>query len=639
MSQLIAQIKEIFSQEGVLSKHIQGYSPRLVQLEMAIAIAKALEQNQVLITEAGTGTGKTYAYLIPSLISGKKVIISTGTKNLQDQLYHRDLPLIRKALGIPIKIAILKGRANYLCLHRLHTYMQTDFVSKENLHLLYSVKRWAEISNDGEIEHFESVKLSSELLPYITSTAENCLGQDCEFYSKCFLIKARRQAQEASLLIVNHHLFFADSQLKDSGVNELLPDSNAIIFDEAHQLHEIGTHFLGEAISNKQLQYLARDIQAEQQVDAPDLWDLKYDADRLIYASKELLRALGTSTRGTWENIVHKPQIKAAIQTIETLLMRLTKQLEVAYVRGRGLENCFKRILDLTQKFKRLTLSVADTQIHWYETQENYFAIHHTPMSIGGYFQKLIEESDKSWIFTSATLSIGGDFTHFESHLGLPDATRLYLESPFDYAKQALLYLPALNVGPNDENYISKVVDLVVPLLELTEGRAFFLFTSHRALKEAALHLAKRVSFPLLIQGTAPKSQLLNSFCNTQHAVLLGTSSFWEGVDVKGSSLSCVIIDKIPFVAPDDPILKSRLEHYKRQGKNPFQEYQLPQAVITLRQGVGRLIRDINDRGVLMLCDPRLVVKDYGKIFLDSLPSIPMTSSLDDINTFLKEGS
>lgn len=637
MNSAIAQIEEIFSLAGALAKNIPGYSPRAIQLEMAIAITKALEQSNVLIAEAGTGTGKTYAYLIPCLISGKKVIVSTGTKNLQDQLFHRDIPLLRKILGRPIKVALLKGRGNYVCLHRLNTYLQTRFINSEFGQKLFNIKNWVESSRDGEIEHIKEPQPDSRLLPYITSTADNCLGQDCEYFSKCYLLKARREAQEVDLLIVNHHLFFADSQLKDVGITELLPDVDAVIFDEAHQLHEIATHFLGQSVSGRQFIYLARDIHTQRELDAPDMLELKEESDKLINATGELQKAFGSACKGTWGHIFYKPEIKAGLENLENVLTRLEKILELASVRGRGLENCWRRTVEMTHKLKELTILSGDKHIHWYEVQDNNFVLYHTPMDISDYFQRLIQGNTQTWIFTSATLSVNGDFSHFESQLGLANTTRLHLNSPFDYQKQALLYLPPLQVFPNEEGYVKSMLEFVIPVLRRTEGRAFFLFTSHRTLKEASIQLADQIEYPLLIQGSASKSQLLKTFCELDHAILLGTSSFWEGVDVKGKRLSCVIIDKIPFLSPDDPILKTRFEYLKKQGRNPFQDYQLPQAVISLRQGVGRLIRDQEDYGILVLCDPRLTAKEYGKIFIDSLPPMPMTQSFDEVQTFLED--
>lgn len=630
------RIKQAFGAQGLLSKSIPGYLPRTVQLEMALAVGQALDNEELLIAEAGTGTGKTYAYLIPSLLSGKKVIIATGTKNLQDQLFHRDIPVIRKALALPLKVAILKGRSNYICLHRTNTYLESDFVSTENARTIYAVQRWAQTSEEGEIEHCDVIKPDSSLLPYVTSSTDNCLGQDCEFFTKCFLFKARDKAEAADVVIINHHLFFADSQLRRSGISEILPDSDAVIFDEAHQLPDIAMHFLGESISGRQLIYLARDIQAELQKEAQDLQILQLAAEHLINATKKLQESFGFNTKGSFENIIYKPELQKAIASISQQLLDLQKITEVASIRGRGLENCWRRTLDLSQRFARLTIPAPQDQIHWYEVQENNFTLHHTPINVADYFNDLIHQEPKAWIFTSATLSVNQDFRHFESHLGLSGATKLYLESPFDYKKQALLYLPSIQATPSDDDYTATIVETIIPVLNLTQGRAFFLFTSHKALKEAAYLLAQKISFPLLIQGDQPKRYLLDKFCQLENAVLLGASSFWEGVDVKGDLLSCVIIDKIPFLAPDDPILRTRLDIYKKQGKNAFLDYQLPQAVISLRQGVGRLIRDVSDKGILVLCDPRLISKDYGQVFLDSLPAMPTTQSFNKVRHFFE---
>jgi ATP-dependent DNA helicase DinG len=638
MSPLAAQIEEIFSEQGILSKKIPGFSARPIQLEMAVAISQALAEKQVLIAEAGTGTGKTFAYLIPSLMSGQKVIVSTGTKNLQDQLFHRDVPALQKILGIPLKISLLKGRANYLCLHRLNTYLETEFVQSETRQQLFNIKQWSDNTHQGELDHYPNISSEPSLLPFVTSTAENCLGHECEFYSQCFLVKARRQAQESDILIINHHLFFADSQLKNIGVSDLLPEVDAVIFDEAHQLHEVGTHFLGETLSSRQIIYLGRDIKAEQQKDAPDMFNLKLAADQLIHLSKEMQNIFKSQIKGIYQHIKHKPQLKTNFEKLEEALSVLLQQLEIAHHRGKGLANCLKRTSEFILKFKRLTSLPSEEKMSWYEAQENYFAIHQTPVSISDYFQELMQAGhEKAWIFTSATLSLQKNFSHFEQQLGLSEAKWLYLESPFDYKTQALLYLPSIQSKPHEEAFIPEMINKAVPLLQLTEGRAFFLFTSHFALKEVATKLAKYLPYPLLVQGDAPKRELLKLFCELENPVLLGTSSFWEGVDVKGDRLSCVIIDRIPFASPEDPILKTRIEHYKRQGKNPFVEYQLPQAVIALRQGVGRLIRDAADRGVLMICDPRLIAKDYGETFLAALPPMPITYSLDEVRSFLQE--
>lgn len=634
MSQLIAKIRKIFASDGALAERLPGYSPRDVQLEMAIAVTTALEQKQILLAEAGTGTGKTYAYLIPSIMSGKKIIISTGTKNLQDQLFHRDIPLIRKTLGVPFKVALLKGRSNYLCLHRLHTYSHNSS-NLEVLTTFAAIKNWSEQSVDGEVERFPT-KLTNQILPYVTSTTENCLGHECEFFNKCFLFKARRQAQEADVVIINHHLFFADHRLRESSISELLPDCDAVIFDEAHQLPDIATHFLGETLSSRQIIFLARDLQNEAQIEAGDMPILKQYAERLIAATTFLLASFGTVGRGSWEYIVNRPQLSAALKNFHELLTESLQLLEQVAIRGKGLENCYKRMLDLAMRFARLTVRFPEGQVHWYELDNDSFAIHHTPMYVGDYFNELLAAKHQTWIFTSATLSLGGNFSHFEFSLGLKNTIKLHLESPFNFSKQAMMYLPLHNYQPNHETYLRDILEEALPLLRLTKGRTFFLFTSHKALRQAALYLKPILNNPLLVQGEASKAQLLKTFCSMDNAILLGTSSFWEGVDIKDNHLYCVIIDKIPFMVPDDPILKARVDFYKKQGKNPFLEYQLPHAVIAMRQGVGRLIRATSDKGVLMICDPRLIQKDYGKIVLQSLPAMSITHSLDDVATFLQ---
>lgn len=636
MTQLIAQTKKIFAAEGPLAKKIPNYSPRAVQVDMAVAVASALEQDEILLAEAGTGTGKTYAYIIPSILSGKKVIISTGTKNLQDQLFYRDLPILRKALSIPLKVALLKGRNNYLCHHRLlshlHTHQRLDLL--ENLSV---IKEWAEQTKDGELDLFPG-KILPANLPVITSTVDNCLGQDCSFYNKCFLYKARRQAQESDITIINHHLFFADNNLKDSGFSELLPESAAVIFDEAHQLPDIATQFLGETLSSRQIYFLARDLISEVNNEAKEVGEVKVLAEKLIAATSFWLASFGPPMRGPWNKVAHRPELKVAISNFKVVATDILKLLELLAVRSKGLENCYKRVEDLVQRFDRLTGEFNEGHIHWFESNEEMFALHHSPIYVGEFFQTLLAKK-QAWIFTSATLSIGGDFSHFEFSLGLKNPLRLQLMSPFDFTTQALMYLPRHQTDPNNSNYINEIVQQALPILRLTKGRTFFLFTSHRALKQAAQYLSTVLTNPLLIQGDAPKTQLLQRFCSRNDAILLGTTSFWEGVDVKDNHLQCVIIDKIPFMVPDDPILKARIEFYKRQGKNPFLEYQLPHAVIGMRQGVGRLIRAASDRGLLMICDPRLLLKEYGQTVLSSLPPMPITHSLVDVANFLKENN
>jgi ATP-dependent DNA helicase DinG len=623
---------------GLLAASLKNFSPRPPQLMMAHAVAQALTQQEMLVVEAGTGTGKTFAYLIPALLAQQKVIISTGTKNLQDQLFERDLPFIRRALQSRLKTALLKGRANYLCLQRLDTYAQAGFWGAKPLAREWSLaKQWARQTQTGDIAELAAIPEDSPIWPYITSTIDNCLGQDCPSYKECFLVKARRVAQEADLLVVNHHLFFADIAVRDNGFGELLPGVQAVIFDEAHQLIETATHFLGDSFSSRQLQALARDVIAEQSGEAFDL----HTTETMLLALQQSLvmmhNALGREHKGVWSHIVHKKELQTAIAAVKNHLQQLQTQLELSSGRTKGLENCWKRCLALYQKFTQITQLNSEQQVHWYQTHTQSFSIHLTPLTVAQQFRDTLQKRPGAWIFTSATLALGEDFSHFVQNLGLEQAKTLKLLSPFDYATQSLLYVPQGLPAPDDEFHTQRVIDAAIPVIQAAQGRTFFLFTSHRALKIAAERLATRLEFPLLIQGTMPKAKLLAEFQRLGNVVLLGTGSFWEGVDVQNGVLACVIIDKLPFAAPDDPVLKARVAALKQQGRDPFWDHQLPRAVISLKQGAGRLIRDTKDKGVLMLGDPRLFDKNYGKLFLNSLPPMPQTREFSVVEKFFSQ--
>lgn len=629
-------IQKIFGANGILSSILPGFSPRAIQQNMAEAVGKALDEEQSLIVEAGTGTGKTFAYLVPALLSGKKIIISTGTKNLQEQLFYRDLPFIRKALGLPRKIVLLKGRANYLCLSRLQMHLEdARFSSKELVNELQLIKKWSGRTQSGDIGELTDIAEDSLIWSYVTSTKENCLRQECPQFSDCHLMKARRKALEADILVVNHHLFFADSALRESASAELLPGSHAIIFDEAHQLAEVATNFMGEVLSSRQIIELAKDVIVEQINSAADLSLLREVALQLDMAVHEFRLTFGTQNhKNIWANICHKPALQSALNNLKDKLSQLQDMLKVAAERTKNFKNYWERCIELLNQFIKLTGNAVQDHIHWYETTQKTFRIHLTPISIANEFRKIIDKQKRAWIFTSATLSVDRHFEHFANALGLNDAQTLILDSPFNYEKQALLYIPPKLPEPSAQDYLMLVIEQAVPVLMASQGRAFFLFTSHRALQGAVELLSSRLDYPLLVQGSMPKSMLLQKFCQTANAILLGTSSFWEGVDVRGDALSCVIIDKLPFAMPDDPVLKARVAHFKEQGVDPFISYQLPLAVIALKQGAGRLIRDVNDRGVLMICDPRLLSKGYGKIFLKSLPSMVKTQELADVQSF-----
>ncbi len=632
----MSNLSRFFSPEGALAESIEGFKSRSTQIDMAETIAKAIENEQNLIAEAGTGTGKTFAYLAPALLSGKKVVISTGTKNLQDQLYNKDLPLIRKALKIPFIAALLKGRSNYLCRYRLQNAIDSTLgFGKEEAVALAKIKSWANRTQSGDVSEMTDVNEGDPAWSWATSTADNCLGQDCPDYNECFLVKARKQAQEADLLVVNHHLLCADWSIRDGGFGELLPKAEVVIVDEAHQLAETASNFLGTHVGGKQLIDLANDTLMEYFKDATDLPELRTACEELEGEVKDLRLAFGIELkRGEWRDITANPKILAGLAAVQEKLTKLRKQLLPASVKTKELDLCYQRAESVSEQLHDLLEDQSGKWIRWYETHRKTFTLSRSPLDIANEFKAFMHKHKATWIFTSATLSVAERFDHFVTHLGLGDIQSQHWESPFEFAKQSLFYHPKGLPKPDDANFIPAIIEFVIPVLEASGGRAFFLFTSHRALKQAADLLARRIEYPLLIQGSKPKTKLLEEFKRLGNAVLLGTASFWEGVDVRGEALSCVIIDKLPFASPGDPVLKARLDAISDAGGNPFFQYQLPAAVIALRQGIGRLIRDETDRGVLMVCDPRLLKRSYGQIFLDSVPSMQRTRNIEDVRSF-----
>ena len=632
-------LAELLGETGPLKDCVRGFSPRIEQQQMAEATAETIAANSTLIVEAGTGTGKTFAYLMPALLSGKKVIISTGTRHLQDQLFGKDLPVVRKALNAPVHSALLKGRSNYLCWHRLQTVASEGRqLSGKQLHELEEVRAWSAHTASGDIAELGLVSEDSVVWPRVTSTVENCLGQECEFFQDCFVVKARRNAMEADIVVINHHLLFADMVLKEEGFGELLPGADAFIIDEAHQLPEVASIFFGTTLSSHQLRDLARDVRLEHLREAGDMQDLPDAADRMEAVIHQLRLALGQADRrAAWSEVATDRDVQTVLLELAGCLQRLKDWLVLAAERGKGLESCRARATLMNDRLLLLQEHASSDYIHWFETFRTSFRLNLTPLDVAPYFRSCVESLQSAWVFTSATLAVGEGFEHFSGQLGLDDARKLKLDSPFNYKKNALLYMPAEMPPPNDRFYVDAVVSCARDILQASKGRAFMLFTSHAALQSAARQLQDTLPYPLLVQGSAPRRELLERFRELGNAVLLGTSSFWEGVDVRGAALSCVIIDKLPFGSPGEPVLQARIEAMREQGENPFMQYQLPRAVINLKQGVGRLIRDENDRGVLVLCDPRLRGKAYGKVFLKSLPDMQQTSSTDVVEKFFAD--
>jgi ATP-dependent DNA helicase DinG len=574
-------------------------------------------------------------------MDGRRVILSTGTRNLQDQLYHKDLPLVRDALvgaglGRVPRISLLKGRANYLCLHRLAlTRAEGWLEERRQADELVRIERWSGRTLRGDIAELSGIPEDSSLWPRVTSTPDNCLGQECPEYDGCFVARARREAQEADVVVINHHLLMADLTLKEEGFGEILPSADAFVLDEAHQLPDVASAFFGRTVGSRQLLDLARDAVAEQLREASDMAGLRDAADALARAVTRVRAALGTGIgRGPWDRRAGDAEVDAAMDELMESLGELVTWLDTAAVRGRGLEQCARRANTLKGRLAAF-MEPEEGTVRWYETFTRAFALHATPLNVAERFGERMRAYPSAWIFTSATLSVGGRFDHFTERLGLGEAETLQLDSPFDYARNARLYLPPNMPQPNSPAHTRAVVDAAVPVIEANPGGTFLLFTSHRALREAAQLLEERLQRLLLVQGSAPRDELLSRFRDAGDAVLLGAQSFWEGVDVRGRALSCVIIDKLPFAAPDDPLLEARLQAIRDRGGNPFMDYQLPQAVLSLKQGVGRLIRDVTDRGVLMLCDPRIRSKAYGRLFIESLPPIPRVDSLAEVAAFM----
>ena len=632
-------VHDILSETGPFADCLDGFTVRPQQQQLAQTIAEVLSNDDSLVCEAGTGTGKTFAYLVPVLLSGKRVIISTGTKHLQDQLYYKDLPIVRKALNVPVVTALLKGRANYLCLHRLE-YGDENFsyISKEDLSELPMIKQWATQTDKGDLAELTNLPEDAAIRSRIVSSAENCLGQDCSFYDDCFVFKARRKANEAEVIIVNHHLLLADLALRESGFGEVLPKADTIIFDEAHQLPDLASDFFSQTLSSRQFTELFNDTTVAYLTDASDMEEVQDEIRESQTSLRKLRLSFGRKERrSAWNEVFVDKEIKEALQDFLDHLITLEKYLDILAERSKSLENCWRRCSNMIEMLQTFMERETEELIQWLETRGQGFLLHQTPLDISAIFQARLAEHGCNCIYTSATLSVAGDFTHFTDQLGLSQTNAQSWSSPFDYQKQALLYLPQGMPEPGESIYTEAVINMALPVIEASQGHAFLLFTSHRAMNEAYRLLAGRIDYPLLRQGDAPRSELLQSFRITKHAVLLGTNSFWEGVDVRGKALSCVIIDKLPFAPPDDPVFRARAAKMQENGQNPFMTYQVPKAVINLKQGVGRLIRDANDYGVLMICDPRLISKAYGKVFLNSLPNMRRSTELADVDEFFFE--
>ncbi|MBL4249546.1 ATP-dependent DNA helicase [Vibrio fluvialis] len=636
-------IAKTFSQQGALGKAIPGFQARQAQIDMAEAVANAIKHSSQLVVEAGTGTGKTFAYLVPALLSGKKVIISTGSKNLQEQLFHRDLPLMVGALGFHGNVALLKGRANYLCLDRLSRQMMESHTNEADptlLTQLVKVRSWASETKTGDLGECDDLPEDSLVIPMITSTNDNCLGKECPSYQDCFVSKARRKAMDADVVVVNHHLFLADLAIKETGFGELIPEADVFIFDEAHQLPDIASQYFGQSVSSRQIQELAKDIEIGYRTEAKDMRQLQKVGDKLVQSAMDLRIVLGEpGYRGNWREAMQSPSISREIERVLDSLNFAIDVLKLALGRSQLLDTAFERANLIKGRIERVCDVSITGYSYWYDTTPRHFSLHITPLTVADKFHEQMEMKQGAWIFTSATLAVNDDFGHFTHRLGLTPTAQFSLPSPFDYEQQAKLCVPRYLPEPNSPGLADKLVRMLAPVIEQNQGRCFFLCTSHSMMRELGERFREQLTLPVLMQGETSKQKTLAEFMELGNALLVATGAFWEGIDVRGDTLSCVIIDKLPFTAPDDPLLKARIEDCKLRGGDPFAQVQLPEAVITLKQGVGRLIRDQKDKGALIICDNRLVTRDYGGIFLASLPPIPRTRDLDVVKDFLQHSS
>jgi ATP-dependent DNA helicase DinG len=621
-----ADVGALLGAAGPFAQQSTDFLPRAGQQAMAQAVADALASGEHLIVEAGTGTGKTFAYLVPALLSGRRVLVSTGTKTLQDQLYFRDLPRVRETLRVPARVALLKGRSNYLCVYRMRRAFGDPrlYAVASRLH---EIDRWASTSERGELSELGDWSDADRLAPRITSTADNCLGSRCPDFGECFVVRARRAAQAADVTVVNHHLLLADFALKRQGFGEILPGADAIIVDEAHQLPELAAQFFGTRVSTGQLGELIRDTRDEAKA-LEDPTDLFNAADAAAAASIALEESTATlNSRVATAKVLDMPGFVSASAALTAAIDALGESLDLVARRAPGLEACAERAQALRADWGRVASAPSaeadDYEVRWIEPLTRGVALHATPIQVATGFRALMERAPATWVFTSATLAAGDDFATYRSQLGLDAARALTVESPFDFARQARLYLPEGLPDPNSPEFSDAVADVTIPVIEASGGGAFVLCTSHRAVTRIAARL-RSLHFPLLTQGDDSKANLLARFAAAGDAVLVGTASFWEGVDVRGPALRVVAIDRLPFAAPGDPVQEARLAAIRAHGGSPFNEDQLPRAITILRQGVGRLIRDAHDRGLIVLCDPRLTTRAYGRRVLAALPPLPV---------------
>ena len=644
------ELEDIFGEGGPLQRALPGFNVRRQQVHMAERVAAALARREILSVEAGTGTGKTFAYLVPALLSGARVLVSTGTRTLQDQLYAKDLPLVGAALGQPAKVALLKGRSNYLCRHRLE---QAAGPARDGV--LERIRRWSRTTRSGDLAEVAGLADSHPVWAQVTSTRDNCLGTRCPQMAGCHVALARRHALDADIVIVNHHLLLADLALKEDGFGDLLGAADAIILDEAHQIPDLAAQFFGAHVSSRRIESLLDDIQAELARAGGLTPDGHANAVSAVRAVQSCVGQIYGAAAGGPGRIAWTEADSPVAEAVADLMHAVAALAEA--LRAGGEETAVRALGDrageLTASLERIAAvgelegarsveidaAPSESRHRGAERSRKRFALSLLPFDIAARFQALIAAHPCSWVFTSATLSLGEDFSPFTGRLGLDGSATLKIDSPFDYGHQSLLYLPTHMPLPQAPQFLPAVMEVAFDLVDASQGGAFVLFTSHRALAAAAALWREQgprtAGYRLLVQGEGPREQLLKEFRDDGSAVLLGTTSFWEGVDVKGSALRLVVIEKLPFASPDDPLVRARVEHLEATGRSAFRDYQLPEAALALKQGVGRLIRSEEDFGAVAICDPRLTERSYGKVFLAALPPMTVTRERQAARDFL----
>lgn len=632
-----AELADALSADGPLSRSLAGFAPRAAQQAMAEQVASAIDHGDTLIVEAATGTGKTLAYLVPALLSGKRTIISTGTKALQDQLFERDLPAVRDALATGGRIARLKGRSNYLCIYRLEQALDDGSLPQAVQRGLQIIRRWSGRTEDGDLVGVTGLPDEAPARAHATSTADNCLGQRCPRYDDCWVMHARRKAQEADIVVVNHHLLFADLALKDTGFAELLPGADTVIVDEAHQVPEIAAGFFGFSVSTRQLHELVADAKRESRAAQAGGEDLAQALDQLSDDTDALTRRIPRQVgRLGWDAVFDDAGARQALDAVSAALAAVQDALGEVAMHSEGLSALHQRAMQHAARLESLCAGETEAHVRWVDVLRSGFALQSTPLIVAERFRSSREREPSAWIFSSATLAVDGQFTHFARQIGAEQARTQALDSPFDFHKQARLLLPDMP-NPNTPEFRQAVVELAQRLITASNGGAFLLCTSHAAVRHYADALDAVVDAQVLHQGQAPKAALLEAFRMDGNAVLVATQSFWEGVDVPGRALRLVMIDRLPFAAPGDPVLRARAEQLKAQGLDPFRDYQVPAAAVTLKQGAGRLIRGHADRGLLVICDPRLATAGYGRTLRAALPDMPVIKDVAEACDFLRE--